>query len=469
MKRGAWFGAWVVCVTAGQTVVGCFQPDPEPSARESSSSSESGKDDDSSKDDEEDDEDAEGTSSTSDSGQTTGSSTSSGTSTSTTTSDSGTTSTSSSTTTSTDTSGPEDSGETGESTGDEIDELYFSDWPEGASPHEVGRLLANRFIGETPPQTESEQRHYKEGVAWYGALKVATLLDDQDMMEQLRRRYDQHLNWPVTTGYLNGPGHVDDNVYGIVPLELWFTYPEAQYVDDGVSLADHQIANGSHSDQIRGAVDDMFMMVSLQVQAYRVTGDTKYLDFAASNMVGPQYLGRQFDDGLFNQLPNGQGEDGQSQKWSRGNGWFAAGMAEILLDLEPNHQHYATIKAGYDKMMAGLLTHQIQSGVGQGIWKQVINSDDPRNFPETSGSAMFTFAMITGVKNGWLDAETYGPAARTAWLALVLGYMDPDGRVRDVSNWMYGGTLDRYVTREVVHGDNHGQAPMLWSAAALMR
>ena len=44
---------------------------------------------------------------------------------------------------------------------------------------------------------------------------------------------------------------------------------------------------------------------------------------------------------------------------------------------------------------------------------------------------MFTFAMVTGVKNGWLPAETYGPAARKAWLALV-SYLDADGNVREV-------------------------------------
>ena len=39
---------------------------------------------------------------------------------------------------------------------------------------------------------------------------------------------------------------------------------------------------------------------------------------------------------------------------------------------------------------------------------------------------MFTYAFVTGVKNGWLAEETYGPAARKAWIALV-GYLTPDG------------------------------------------
>jgi unsaturated rhamnogalacturonyl hydrolase len=81
---------------------------------------------------------------------------------------------------------------------------------------------------------------------------------------------------------------------------------------------------------------------------------------------------------------------------------------------------------------------------------------------------MFTYAMISGVRNGWLDCETYGPAARNAWIGLV-GYLEPDGRLRDVSDWMWDGTVADYVARERVTGDNHGQAPMLWAAGALLR
>jgi rhamnogalacturonyl hydrolase YesR len=82
---------------------------------------------------------------------------------------------------------------------------------------------------------------------------------------------------------------------------------------------------------------------------------------------------------------------------------------------------------------------------------------------------MFTFAMVTGVKNGWLDAKTYGPAARRAWLALV-GYIDQNADVTSVC----AGTnklndLAYYLARPRRTGDLHGQAPVLWSASALLR
>lgn len=50
-------------------------------------------------------------------------------------------------------------------------------------------------------------------------------------------------------------------------------------------------------------------------------------------------------------------------------------------------------------MMASLLSYQMKTG----MWRQLI--DDAEAWPETSGTGMFTFAMITGVKNGWLDKK----------------------------------------------------------------
>lgn len=82
---------------------------------------------------------------------------------------------------------------------------------------------------------------------------------------------------------------------------------------------------------------------------------------------------------------------------------------------------------------------------------------------------MFTFAMVTGVKNGWLDAKTYGSAARKAWLALV-GFLDEDANLREVCIGTDKGFDEAfYNNRPRTSGDLHGQAPMLWTASALLR
>ena len=80
---------------------------------------------------------------------------------------------------------------------------------------------------------------------------------------------------------------------------------------------------------------------------------------------------------------------------------------------------------GYKLMMAGLVKYQGKDG----MWRQLIDKEE--SWPESSSSAMFSFAMITGVKHGWLDGKTYGPAARRGWIA-VAGYIDQNNDITQV-------------------------------------
>jgi rhamnogalacturonyl hydrolase YesR len=150
-------------------------------------------------------------------------------------------------------------------------------------------------------------------------------------------------------------------------------------------------------------------------------------------------------------------------------------MTELLRALPAQHAQHARILTGYRKMMAALLRTQTPSG----MWQQVIDDTSAQNWAETSSTGMFAFAMVTGVKNGWLPQDPYGAAARKAWLALVQ-YLDADGNVRDVcvgtgeAATSGGGTsattqIRYYLDRPRNVGDFHGQAPLLWTASALMR
>jgi rhamnogalacturonyl hydrolase YesR len=138
-------------------------------------------------------------------------------------------------------------------------------------------------------------------------------------------------------------------------------------------------------------------------------------------------------------------------------------MTELLSSLPQNHPKRARIMDAYLKMMKALLQYQDKDG----MWHQLL--DHPESFPETSCTGMFTFALVTGVRKGWLDEKTYAPAARKGWLALIT-YLQPNGDVRNVCE----GTgkkndLQYYFDRKRLTGDLHGQAPILWSATALLR
>jgi rhamnogalacturonyl hydrolase YesR len=193
------------------------------------------------------------------------------------------------------------------------------------------------------------------------------------------------------------------------------------------------------------------------VQAYRATRNKVYLDRAALEMAA--YLNKL-------QKPNGLFFHGLEIPfyWGRGNGWVAGGMSELLTDLPKNHPQRARIMEGYHTMMASLLKYQDADGA----WHQLI--DHPESYQESSATAMFTYAMITGVKKGWLKDKAYAQGARTGWLAIVNKFMDEGGLMDKVCKGTgQKNSLDFYLTRPTEKGNPHGQAPALWCVNALLR
>ena len=336
-------------------------------------------------------------------------------------------------------------------------DAYFSNWPAGSSPQEVGKKLAEHFV--TSPHQYTATIHYSEVCAWYGALTFATLTHDATLRAELIKKFEPLLPGGAEAARIPTRHHVDDSIFGVVPLEIGLETKDPKYLADGTIWADRQWENPQPdglSAETRYWIDDMYMLTMLQLEAYRATGDRKYLDRDAKEMVA--YLDKlQQPNGLFFHSPDVQ------FYWGRGDGWVAAGMAEMLRSLPADHPLRPRILKGYRLMMAGLLKYQGKDG----MWRQLIDRDDA--WPESSSSAMFSFAMITGVKNGWLDARTYGPAARKSWIAVV-GYVDQNSDVTQVCE----GTgkkddLQYYYERKRRTGDFHGQAPVLWAASALLR
>ena len=356
---------------------------------------------------------------------------------------------------------------------------HFKNWPAGSSPKEVGKRVAENWVARSfefeqtvagqdgKPRPRRQYVIYPEICAWYGALTVARLTKDKDLTARLMKEFEQFLT-PEGDKHVSRQSHVDYSVFGTVPLEIYIQTKDRRYLDFGRGFADRQwdkTTPDGITAEARYWVDDMYMMNILQAQAFRATGDSKYLDRAA--LATAAYLDKlQQPNGLFFHAAD------SPFYWGRGNGWYAAGMAELLRSLPKNHPRRARIMQGYKTMMASLLKYQAEDG----LWRQLV--DRPDVWAETSGTGMFAFALVTGVKEGWLDQKTYGPAARRAWLGLVK-HLDAESNVSEVcigTNKAFqevGPDLETqlkfYLDRPRKTGDLHGQAPILWTASALLR
>jgi len=334
----------------------------------------------------------------------------------------------------------------------------FQNLPANADPRAVGEKIAANFLLR-PHMTNHNSGFiiYPEVCTAYGALRFAHEIGDTNLQAQVVHRYDDL--FPTEGNRLiPSANNVDSHVFGTVPLEIYLLQGGQQYLDLGQGMADKQWQNPQPDGLTRETrywIDDMFMITAVQLQAYRATKDAKYLDRAANEMVA--YLDKlQKPNGLFFHGPE------IPFYWGRGNGWFAVGMAEMLNTLPPTDPRYARIIAGYKLMMAALKQYQSPSG----LWRQLI--DDDQSWVETSSTGMFTFALIEGVKHGWLDAAEYGDCARRGWIGLC-GYINDDGNVREICVGTNQSKDQRYyLNRPRSVGDLHGQAPVLWCAWALL-
>lgn len=367
-------------------------------------------------------------------------------------------------------------------------ENHFSDWPEGTSPTLIGTRVTERFLTKLKSKAatgKKDEVRYPEVVAWYGALNFAKASGQPELTKALIERADRLLK--EETHKLPPPDHVDRNVLGALAAEIFLQSGNKRSFEVAKHFADVQwepteeiMKKGDEggkpqeglswrfdeeakrymqeglSWQTRFWIDDMYMITMAQGQMFRASGERKYIDRAAKEMVA--YLDKlQEPNGLFYHAPD------VPFFWGRGNGWMAAGMAELLLSLPKDNPDRARVLEGYQKMMATLKETQSESG----MWLQLM--DDSKSWPETSCTGMFTFALITGVKQGWLDPGVYGPVARNGWIALV-GFVHGNGDVCEVCvGTNKENSREYYLKRPRALGDLHGQAAVLWSAMALAR
>lgn len=330
-------------------------------------------------------------------------------------------------------------------------ESTISPAPEGVGRRVAEELLSRRgfMIYEVG---EVRSLHYAEACAALGALRLAAALGDRALAERVAERYAPAIFGTEPTNTAN---HVDANVFGVLPLELYRVTGDVAYLERGLALADGQwkdpLPNGM-TNQTRYWIDDVYMIACLQAQAFRATGDQAYLDRAALEVEA--YLDRlQEANGLFHHGPEAP------FFWGRGNGWVAAGLAELLAVLPETHPRYQAIRKGYLRMASSLLRYQR----GNGMWGQLLDRDD--SWEESSCTAMFAYALAVGSRLGLIDGTDAGRRCDAAWKALLLR-VGPDGKLDSVcAGTGQNSEASYYLERPRVAGDLHGQAALLWLAA----
>ena len=155
--------------------------------------------------------------------------------------------------------------------------------------------------------------------------------------------------------------------------------------------------------------------------------------------------------------------------WLRALGWYAMALVDTM-DVMPASlsREKEQLKSIYRQLIDAMLPYQDKE---TGMWYQVVNRGGIRpNYLETSGSAIFSFAILKSVRLGLLD-ESYLPAGLKAFegicrtqLSEKEGRLQLDGicLVAGLGNKeMREGTFDYYMREPVVSNDAKGVAPLV--------
>ncbi|UDQ98104.1 glycoside hydrolase family 88 protein [Lentisphaerota bacterium WC36G] len=325
------------------------------------------------------------------------------------------------------------------------------------NPIILGKLMAQNIVNQDPKKSH-RYTEYARVCSVYGLLKLAEATGDNSLVKQALTPYEWYTK---KNNYKKiWKGHVDGNVFGIVPLEWARQSGDAAYRKLGLYLANDELKELRKEDGLvkytRFWIDDMWMVGALQALAYEVTKKQKYADIAVHQLV--VYSRKlQKENGLFFHRPD------VPFFWGRGNGWSAASMAKVLEVVPNTTPEYNELKKYYVKMMDGLVANQSKDGV----WKQLI--DDQDSWDESSCTGMFLYALATGLRTRLLSGKKYEQAVAKGWKGLAK-MIDRKGRALDVC--IGTGAVNskkHYLKRPTKNGDFHGQAGVIWAIDAIIR
>ena len=173
--------------------------------------------------------------------------------------------------------------------------------------------------------------------------------------------------------------------------------------------------------------DALFMAPPVWARMYTATNDRRYIEYIDAQWAATSSLLYDSGEHLYARdasfIPK-RGPNGQKIFWSRGEGWVMAGLARTLEYLPPDDARRSFYTGQLQAMSARVAALQD----AKGEWHASLL--DAEHFPaaETSGAALFVYALAWGVNHGVLDRAVYLPVITKAWDALVTRHIYADGR-----------------------------------------
>ncbi|OJJ52978.1 hypothetical protein ASPSYDRAFT_565241 [Aspergillus sydowii CBS 593.65] len=159
--------------------------------------------------------------------------------------------------------------------------------------------------------------------------------------------------------------------------------------------------------------------------------------------------------------------------WDRAVGWYFVSLVEVLDYFPKTHPGYKRTLQRFQSLAKAIKKSQDASG-GWWLIMDPQYTSDPRNYIESSASAMFTYALLRGIRKGFIPANEYSEVAQSGYSLLkneflsrnANGTLNWEGTV-EVGSLSSNGSFEYYVSVPLVQNDYKGAGPFIYASYEL--
>lgn len=310
-------------------------------------------------------------------------------------------------------------------------------------------------------------------------LKNMNFVFNEGNLEFFKKQYDKafseggwkairKLSWHMI---FRGKRLDDNGPMGASLIELQMRHPNKSFLGyinetaDHLNYAEPRLEDGTiariwpHENTIWA--DDAFMAISFLCRMGKFTGDTRYIDDAATQVLNyTKYLWCPEKKIYYHCYHTDNNEHGVAH-WSRANGWVFMATADLLAVMPQDHPMRQAVIDNFKMQASGVARYQGKNG----LWHQVLDKVD--SYEEITGTAMFVFGIARGVKNGWLHPDFIYVAEQG-----LKGMMTKITDNADVTTICVGTgimpSLSYYYNRPTQTNDPMGEGPVLRALIEMM-
>src|SRR5436190_1974391 len=208
--------------------------------------------------------------------------------------------------------------------------------------------------------------------------------------------------------------------------------------------------------------DDLYMSVPYLARMGKLTGETKYFDFAIKQVEQFNKYIYDATTGLyFHTYFNDENMNGVA-RWGRCNGWVALAQVELINNLPANHPKRPELIKLLLRQVVGFSRYQDTSG----MWHQLL--DKTESYLESSVTAMYVYTVAKAVNEGWIN-KRFITIAQRGWDALAKK-VSPDGQIPDICiGTSVEEDISYYFNRPKELNDTHGLGAFLMAGAEMIK